>query len=396
MTFQPSYKLMGNLTRPDLQLLLTCLSAGDPLERQARLEAIIAAGVDWEQFTTLVAQHEVAPAVYKALRGIPDIPPVCLNSLRAQFHQAGLESHRLLDALLAILDLLKTNAIAAVPYKGPVLSAMLYGDPALRACQDIDVLVRADDVPRVLELLQQRGYQLVERAIDPAEDHHQPLAHARTGILVEIHWDIVSLKHGYRLSTNDFWQRLQPVAVNGRPIAAFSPDDMLLLLCVHGTKHYWRSVKWIVDVARLMEACDIDWPRVLHEARRLRIENQLALGLLVAQRFLDSQLPPDETAFLRRKFIARWLARIHEGQLAGRSELYPFIEGSITEWLVHRSPKSGWRLIRRFIQKRLQPNEQDQAVLHLRGPFRILYVLIRPIRLFLTYGLSGRKHSNNA
>jgi hypothetical protein len=387
---------MVHSTRTDIQLLLTCLSAGDPLERHARIEAIIAAGIDWDQFTTLVAQHEIAPAVYKALRSIPDIPPACLNSLRTQFHQAGLESHRLLEALLAILDVLKTNQIVAIPYKGPVLSAMLYGDPVMRACQDIDILVRAGDVPHVLELLQQRGYQLIESEIDPTENHHQPLVHTKHGILVEVHWDVVSLKHGYTLSTADFWERLKPVAVNGKRVFTFSPNDMLLLLCVHGTKHYWRSVKWIIDVARLVESCDIDWPSVLNETWRLRIENQLALGLLVAQRFLDSQLPPNVTAYLRRKFIARWLAAIHEGQLVGRSELYPFIEGSITEWLVHRSPKSGWRLLRRFIQKRLQPNEQDQAVLHLRGPFRVLYVLIRPIRLFLTYGRPDRTHSNDA
>ncbi|MCC7452355.1 MAG: nucleotidyltransferase family protein [Anaerolineae bacterium] len=389
---------MVNSIRTDIEFLLACLAAGDPWERQARLETIIAAGVDWDQFTTLVAQHEVAPAVYKALRDskITDLPPSCLNNLRAQFHQAGLESYRLLDALLAILDLLHANQIAAIPYKGPVLSAMLYGDPTMRACQDIDILVRAGDAPRALALLQQGGYQPVESAIDPAENHHQPLAHARTGIVVEMHWDVVSRKHGYTLSTADFWQRLQPVVVNGKSVLTFAPDDMLLLLCVHGAKHYWRSAKWMVDVARLVGTSAIDWPGVLNEAQRLRIENQLALGLLMAQRYLNSQLPPTVTAYLRQKYLMRWLAAIHEGQLAGRSELYPFIEGGLTEWLVHRSPKTGWRLIRRFFQQRLRPNEQDQAVLHLRGPFRVLYMVIRPVRLFLTYGLPDRYRSHDA
>src|SRR2546430_3203484 len=76
-------------------------------------------------------------------------------------HDLQLNARRnllMLWELLEILDLFTEQGIRALPYKGPVLAAIEYGNLAARTFCDLDILVRKEDATRARDLLVARGY----------------------------------------------------------------------------------------------------------------------------------------------------------------------------------------------------------------------------------------------
>ena len=52
-----------------------------------------------------------------------------------------------------ILKLLKANNIDTIPYKGPVLASLAYGDIALRQFQDLDISINQSDIFKTKDIL---------------------------------------------------------------------------------------------------------------------------------------------------------------------------------------------------------------------------------------------------
>jgi len=43
-------------------------------------------------------------------------------------------------------------------------------------------------------------------------------------------------------------------------VSALSVEDELVLICIHGAKHFWERLMWIADVAALISAqTAINW-----------------------------------------------------------------------------------------------------------------------------------------
>jgi len=63
------------------------------------------------------------------------------------------------------------------------------------------------------------------------------------------------------------------------------------MLCVHGTKHFWDRLAWIVDVAELITAQPVDWEESLQIAAGMKSTRVLLLGLYLAHEWLGAALP---------------------------------------------------------------------------------------------------------
>src|SRR5260370_41435139 len=102
------------------------------------------------------------------------------------------------------------------------------------------------------------------------------------------------------------WPRRRVVTLMGQPLVAPGAEDLLLILCMHGAKHLWKNLGWICDVAQLLGVQPhLDWEQVRREARRLRSERLLRLGVYLAERVLQAPLPADVARECRRDTTAR-------------------------------------------------------------------------------------------
>src|SRR6202040_3025617 len=108
----------------------------------------------------------------------------------------------------------------------------------------------------------------------------------------EFHTERTFRYHPRRLPIEKLFQRRALVAIDGRDVPALSLEDELILICVHGAKHFWERLMWIADVAALISAKQTpDFNRAIAVASEVGAERILRLGLRLASDVLGAKLP---------------------------------------------------------------------------------------------------------
>lgn len=113
-----------------------------------------------------------------------------------------------------------------------------------------------------------------------------------SGILVELQWDILPRHFSFGLDPSRLWECLEFVSFEGKKVHSFAPEDLLLILCVHGSKHHWERLSLICDVAELVRVHQgINWEWVMKRAVSSGGKRMLFLGLSLAAELLGTTLP---------------------------------------------------------------------------------------------------------
>ncbi len=268
----------------------------------ARIRSLLRDDIDWSALLQTALSHGVMPLLYRSLSSTcPDaVPKVFLEQLRAAFYANAAHNTLLARELLKLLRLLETDGIPALPFKGPVLAASVYGNLALRQFGDLDILIREQDAERAREILLSNGYRrLTQISAAHAAAFHRArkvyeLVRQDEKILVELHWAITSWTFFFPLNPAHLWERLETGSLEDTPVRTLAPEDLLLILCVHGAKHYWSRLGWICDVAELLRVHPgLKWTAILLQAKQLGGRRILFLGLFLAHVLLDAELPKE-------------------------------------------------------------------------------------------------------
>jgi Uncharacterised nucleotidyltransferase len=395
------------MNRPEERVLLCCARTRLDAGARSQLEGLLRHDLDWEYLAGVAASHGVIPLLYRTLdTGFPHaVPKVWLEQLRDAYHASGQRSASMAAELIRILDLFEAHQISAVPFKGPVLAASIYRDLSLRQFGDLDLLVHRKSILRAGELLVEHGYQKTGAGLGPHEDPEHVaylwprfyvFVHRDHRTRVDLQWRIAERYFAFSLDSEPLWNRLVPVSLGGRAVLTFAPADLLLILCVHGSKHRWEALKWICDVAELVERyrSELDWWAIQQEAARFRVERMLGLGLWLAHHLLGAALPPEVSQRLEADSRLRRLAReVEESLLARGRERSRGLERIVLylrakdRW--QDRARFCWRYVSQFLQCVVVPTSKDRAVLRLPGALSFLYYFIRPFRLTAHYGRSG-------
>jgi len=345
--------------------------------------------------------HRVLPLLSRTLSsaGPEAVPGSILEQLQARFRTNAARSYVLWAELTRLLKLFETHGIAAVPFKGPALAASVYGSLFLRQAGDLDLLVHPRNVRRATEILLSQGY-----APDSETTVPQGTAHRRSEfhltfwrpeqqVEIELHWRFAPDHFAFALDLTRLWERLERISLEGTTVLALPPEELLLALCVHGTRHRWERLIWVCDIAELIRAQPgMEWRRALEQAAHLRCARILAVGLLLARDLLGADLPAevlqrvqaDPAAISLAAGVPGWLFQeTKELGLIWRRELFPL---RAREHLRDRL-RCGLHLARR----RVTPNAHDRALVPLPALFSFLYYLLRPIRLVGTYHLRPQR-----
>lgn len=374
--------------RPEAALLLCCARTCTESERAEQIKALLREDIDWVYLIRRARLHGVMPLLYWHLNAIcPDaVPMAALNQLRDHFRNNTWRSLFLAGELVKLLNLLATNGIPAIPFKGPTLAASAYGNLALRQFVDLDILVRKVDVLRTRDLLVAMGWRpklQLTRAQAEAYlkyDCEYNLDRGDGRVLLEIHWGIVPRYFSFPLDIEALWQRLEPISLGDMELPSLSSEDLLLILCVHGTKHLWQRLEWICDVAHLIDAFQaMDWGRVIEQSRTLRSERMVLLGLYLGGDLLGAGLPNEIVKRMHADAVATSLARQVREQLFRDTEVPP---GDFKSSLFHLRARE--RLQDRLwycFDFAITPTIKDWAVMPLPGPLFCFYYLVRPVRL---------------
>src|SRR6266446_1579218 len=306
-----SSSISGNASfSSEWSALLECASPAHDLQKLASLLR----STDGNRLLVLAEEHGVIGQLAGCLRKLhensvsPGIRQALADRQRAQIFF----SLRLTAELFGLLELFSSQGIEALVVKGPVLAVQAYGDPAMRSYGDLDLLVRQRDIRRATELLRAAGFSpaVPLSAIDAGKIPGQYLfSKPDSKLIVELHNDLTLRYFPRRLPIEEFFARQIRVRLDAREAPALSVEDELVLICVHGAKHFWERLMWIADVAALVSRqTDIDWERVADSARAVGAERMLRTGLRLASDLLRAPLPDKVQAAVQDDLIASRLA----------------------------------------------------------------------------------------
>ena len=291
LQFDPSHLI------PEAQLLVLLARTSVNGSLQVEIHDRLRDGVDWAFLWQLALAHGVAPLVYRTLltHGGGSVPNDTLAAFRRHAQATAIVSNLLAEELGTLIETFLAKGVRVIPVKGPMLASVAYGDVALRECADLDLIVEQSAIPRARQLLWSHGYQLAGN--DTAGGNvSEEVSHTfvkKNGMFhLELQWAMVRRLFLFRLDREEFWNQLKPVRLGQKTVMALAPEELLVVLCVHGTKHAWQDLKCICDVSELLQRRrTLDWSRVSFLSRTLGCRRMLFMGLALAHTLFDAPLP---------------------------------------------------------------------------------------------------------
>jgi hypothetical protein len=378
--------------RPEQELLICCARTSLEQEKTRQIRSIIQKNIDWSFLIQTALEHGIVYLLYQSLKKTcsDSVPSDVLNQLRDYSIANTIRNISLTEELFQILKIFESHNIPAIPYKGPVLAASVYGDIALRQYTDLDIIIHEKDVLKVEELLISRGYSPEFRLNGEQGRFFIRLQrdckffHNNGKFITEIQWGITQRYFPKIFDAEQLWERLEPVSINGKNTKTFSSEDMILILCLHGYYHCWERLVWICDLAEFIRVHqNMDWKRIMEKAHTGGYERILLLGLLLSNDILDSSIPEDVLQKTQIdstvKSLAGHISKLlfAEEDLSKKAFKYFLLQINIWRRLGDK--------IRYFVGRVTTPNEADWSAIHLPEHLSFLYYLVRPARLFKTY-----------
>ena len=286
--------------------------------------ARLATEVDWTRFFATCRRHRIQGLVWRAIERFDLKPPnEVADLLAADATEIASSGLRAASICARLSDDFAAADIPLLFVKGLTLSTLAYGDPFVKMSHDIDVLVPLADIDRACAALITLGYaQAGSRQRDPARWHKAQM---------ESDW----VRHGYptidlhtRLAEN---RRLLPGMSNRSPaqqveiapgitLPTLAADELAIYLCVHGASSAWFRLKWIADVAALLDRpglAGVD--QLLVRASQLGAGRAVPAALLLIQRLFDTAYAPAVQQAIATP-VNQWLARIGYRELCAEAE----------------------------------------------------------------------------
>lgn len=289
----------------EIQLLLFCLSLRRNGEIDKRIKTLVSSDLDWEVFIDRAVPHTVIPLVYKTLSEYSaHIPSPAFNKLKNLAQINSFNNLYLTKELLRLLNLMEVNGVRALPHKGPVLAQFAYGDVSLRQFCDLDILVPKEDVLKTKELFRSINYlpktpktdRQDEIYIDSSRPYNYKFISENGRVNIELHWKFTSRHNSFSIDYDRILKDLITVKIAGRVVPSLRTEDLLVILCQHGSKHFWTRLLWICDIAWLIHNnSTIDWNRTINFSTECGAKRMLLLGLNLSRTLLNAALPDEIT-----------------------------------------------------------------------------------------------------
>jgi len=335
--------------------------------------------IDWNYLFLLARRHAVVPLVYRQLK----------DRLPERFKQYYLENAArnivLTNELCRIIKLFADAGIEAIPYKGPILALFAYDDLALRRFVDLDVIVKKQDVARARDLLLADNYTLSKSLTESQQElllrtqHNLQFTKDNRQLIVELHWEVAPHLFASTVQGDALWENLVEFDLNGTMVKTFSGDDLLFSLCVHGSRHLWERLGWICDVAELISRRELNWPALLERAAKADSERMFLLGLRLAEKLLDANLPPEVKRRCEADKRLESLTLDVVEHLFNGPEHVPATSSEIFKY--NLGVRKSFTARTRYVAHMLRPTDGDVAARSLPSGLGFAYYLIRPFRL---------------
>jgi hypothetical protein len=365
--------------------------------------------LDWTRLFALAQRHALVPLLFYQLNRVAadEVPPLRLKQLRDRSQSNAALNVLLAGEMVRLLELFEANQIPAVPYKGPAIGVGIYGNLALRQFADLDILVPDADVWKATELLIAEGYRahftipVRKQSSFIRLGYVRLFNHETEPTTVELHWRLAPRFFGAPFDTSTLWQRARRLELQGAKVRVPAPEDLILMLCIHGAKDCWEKLEWVCGLAELIRSePEVDWQRVLDHARAIHCLKIVSVGLRLAQELLDAPVPVEVLDQLNSR-----------ARLASRAQLDSLVHQIVARFFSEdASPLSLTRRVKFHLAMKDSLREKfhycarlgltttpvDWEMVQLPEAVSFLYFPLRALRLLKKYGADSGSNGGQA
>ena len=367
----------------ELELVITCISL-DPL-KEMRIDQILENTLDWSKFMQIANQQGVLPICCQQIINLSDhrIQSDTIDSCNEIIRVNHQKNLRLAWKLVECVNLLADHGIEHVVLKGPIFAVQAYPNLSLRQFSDLDILIHPKDFPKVYDLLEASGYEPKQKfggkQIKFQVWSDNQYSFYRQGDTFEIHWDVAPRENIDPWLSEQMWKEKCTVQVLDKRIGTLSLENTILFICLHGAKHGWKQLKWIVDLAYYYPLIpENSWSALLDYAKRNGLSRQLSLGLLLAEDLVGLTIPGNIHVLISSDPHAQELAsKVSASLFRGAAQT-----SLMSDYLFYGSTRERRKdRFRYFIELIFVPKNPDWNTFQLPESLYCLYYLTRPIRL---------------
>jgi hypothetical protein len=372
-------------------LLECCRHALDTTEIQSILSEVNkqtdqSKEVFWNELNQLASAHGVYPHFKAAMQKVgQDLISVdLLGEMKQKALEIVMFNMRMAVELIRILKALEFHNMQALAFKGPTLSQFLYGDVVSRQYGDLDILIDKDSLEDSIQVLEEYGYRpyndLTIGQLEAMQNisHDFALVNKDNKVLLELHWRLFSNEYFVNENKINYSSNFSFIEINGYPCRSLATEELLMYLAVHGAKHQWERLGWLLDVAVILQNKKIDWDRLLVMMRESSTEKILLTTFLLCQHYFGNHLPdrivneakkngiPQLTKKLQQQFEKDFHDPLKKAVNTKKISFvqYRLLPGARSKWL--------------YLLSLFQPTELDYQSVNLSGKLTFIYYFIRP------------------
>ena len=284
---------------PERDLLLACAVWNASAAELDRVRERARRVADWDAWFQLTRMHKLVPHAQRAVGAAgAAVPPDVASELKAETLAIATRALARARQLAELARLLGRADVPSLAFKGPALSIAAYGDVGVRDSSDLDVVVRPRDVDRAREAMRLGGYEsrpgmsaAQELALQPSFGH---FSYAREGdpAAVELHWRFAASRYPWSMPPGEVLARARTIELAGAAIAIPGHVDDVLLQAMHGARHQWERLEWLVAFGLTLRNEALDERLLIERARANGSDRALRVGLRLARDLLGTPLPP--------------------------------------------------------------------------------------------------------
>jgi hypothetical protein len=318
--------------------------------------------IDWNDLINRAYCHRIIPSLYKLLSKLPEglVPQEVLAELKSITQDNLFVQLRNLGEFLRINQILKTEGIRAIPFKGFWLAQAFYGSLGDRESVDIDLMIDVKHLEKVRELLFKQDY-VVEAPLGELTDDYikgqlceYNLDYYQGEERVyhfEFHWRIDHAEKGMDMGMEDLKEQIIKTTIQGHKVEVFSPSaNFLLALMHHGGKDQLTQLKQVQDLSLMLQhANEMDWEWIIQKAQKYQVEPLIWIGIKLAQELTGIPIPEN----LSKKTASRFVKKMVQSRLKLMQDEPELWYGSKQEWarnLFHFRTRDNWE-VRKFLLK---------------------------------------------
>jgi hypothetical protein len=275
--------------------LLSCLRNDLTVKKIKNLKSL--QEDDWDKMLQASARFGTTPLLHLSLKPLfsdLNVPAEIKKQLQEIYYLAAVRNTSLYQHLSNLITLFNREEIPVILLKGAHLAEFVYGNLALRPMSDVDLLVRKEDLSRVIRSLMEQGYRASKEDIGASEDHLTPFK-KENSLKIDVHFNILRPPFSERFAVADLWARAQVRSLQGIEVRTLCPEDLLFHLCAHAALYHGFSngIMPFMDISRTIEhyQAELDWDQLLIRCRQWGLSRCLYLMLALTEKLVGLSVP---------------------------------------------------------------------------------------------------------